>query len=256
MISYKKYIFLQKWKTKIKILGGNKMQTLRKFRFAFLLITIPCLIAMMLIITDNAQAASNTVAWGSKGMVVKSVQTRLKDWGYLKGTVDGVYGAKTYNAVVKFQKKNGLKADGVVGNKTFMALGLSKYVKGSTGSTSSKESSNVYLLAKAIFAEAESEPYIGQVAVGAVLLNRVDSPNFPNTLAGVIYQGFALESVSNGRFSASPSSSSCIKAAKDAINGWDPSYGCLYFWNPATSTSTWIWSRRIVVKYGKHVFGI
>mgnify|MGYP002407518143 CR=1 FL=1 len=237
--------------------GGNKMQSTRKLRFTFLLVAIPCLIAMMLIVSDNAEAASNTVAWGSKGQIVKDVQTRLKNWGYLEGSVDGVFGAKTYDAVIKFQKKNGIKADGTVGSKTFAALGLNKYVTASSsgGSSSSSTSADVTLLAKAIFAEAESEPYIGQVAVGAVLLNRVASADFPNTLSGVCYQGLALESVSNGRFNSS-SGTACINAAKDAINGWDPTYGCLYFWNPVTSTSTWIWSRKVVVQYGDHMFGI
>ena len=128
-------------------------------------------------------------------------------------------------------------------------------MKDSNTSTNVSNNDDVSLLARAIFAESESEPYIGKVAVGAVLLNRVESSSFPNTLSGVIYQSSALESVSNGRFNASSHNEECIRAAKDALNGWDPTYGCLYFWNPATATSSWIWSREIVVQYGNHVFG-
>jgi len=205
---------------------------------------------------NDAKAANYTLTWGSQGQAVKDVQQRLKNWGYYDGVVDGVYGSKTYSAILKFQKKNNLTADGVVGNKTYAALGLTKYMtsQGGGGSTVST-SDEAYLLGRAIWAESEGEPYIGKVAVGAVLLNRVDSSSFPNTLSGVIYQSYALESVSNSRINAAGPDSDSLRAAHDALNGWDPTYGCLYFWNPATATSPWIWSRTIVVQYGDHVFG-
>ena len=190
------------------------------------------------------------LAQGSTGQQVREVQQKLKDWGYYTGSVDGIYGSQTKAAVVKFQKYNGLTADGIVGSKTLAALGIP-----SSSVVSSNASSDAVLLAKVIYAESEAEPYTGKVAVGAVILNRVDNPSFPNTLSGVIYQSYALESVSNGRYGTG-TNADCLKAAQDAINGWDPSYGCLYFWNPATATSTWIWTRKVVVTYGKHVFGI
>lgn len=220
----------------------------------------------------QALAAGSVLNWGSSGQTVKEVQQKLINWGYMEGSADGIFGAKTYDAVVKFQKNNGLTADGLVGRDTYRALGLMKYAgdapaqnnsnaggSGSGGSNNQNQdavsnSDEVNLLARAIFAESESEPYTGQVAVGAVLLNRVASPDFPNTLSGVIYQGKALESVSNGRFGKSLPDE-CIRAAQDALSGWDPTYGCLYFWNPAKSVNPWIWTRQIVVQYGNHVFG-
>ena len=226
----------------------KKAITLNKIVMISLVIGIIALGSMIVI--DQYQTVNVLVLQqGNEGQAVKDVQTKLKQWGYYSGSIDGIYGSQTKDAVIKFQKKNGLTADGLVGKETFEALGLNKYV------TSTTTSGDEYLLAKAIFAEAEGEVYIGKVAVGAVLLNRVNNSNFPDTLSGVIYQGLALESVSNGRFNASANNTECVKAAKAAISGWDPSYGCLYFWNPATATSPWIWSREIVVRYGNHVFG-
>ncbi len=210
-------------------------------------------VGSMIVIDQNQTVNVLVLKQGNEGQAVKDVQTKLKQWGYYSGSVDGIYGSQTKNAVIKFQKKNGLTADGIVGKETFEALGLNKYVTSS--GTTSTSSGDELLLAKAIFAEAEGEVYVGKVAVGAVLLNRVADSEFPNTLSGVIYQSYALESVSNGRFNSSANNADCVKAAKAAISGWDPAYGCLYFWNPATATSTWIWSREIVVKYGNHVFG-
>lgn len=206
---------------------------------------------------SNAQAKP-TLYWGSKGNNVIQVQQRLSNWGYYKGSIDGIIGAATFNAIKSFQKKNGITADGVVGAQTYNALGLGS---GTTASTPGYQPSKVsvsgdtMLLARAIHAEAEAEPYIGKVAVGAVLCNRISSADFPNTLAGVVYQGRALESVANGRVNSQPNDDS-IRAARDALNGWDPSYGCKFFWNPSKPVSSWIWSRKIIVKYGAHVFGL
>lgn len=201
------------------------------------------------------QAQPPTVNWGSTGQHVINLQTKLKQWGYYKGVVDGKYGAGTAEAVKSFQRKNGLTADGVVGPATWRALGLGGVSRPATYRPSRGVSArdDVTLLARAITAEAGAEPYTGQVAVGAVILNRVESPQFPNTLSGVIYQPLAFESVSNGIINRPPHESA-IRAAQDAINGWDPTGGSLFFWNPAKPVSKWIWSRPIVTRIGGHVF--
>ena len=180
----------------------------------------------------------------------RTVQTKLKRWGYYKGSVDGIYGPKTKEAVRYFQRKNGLAVDGIVGPKTASALGMT--ISGS-GSSGSQSSSDLNLLARCVYAEARGEPYTGQVAVAAVILNRVKSASFPNTIAGVIYQPYAFTAVNDGQINLSPNSTA-YKAAQDALNGWDPTYGCLYYYNPRTATSSWIWSRQTVVTIGQHVF--
>lgn len=183
----------------------------------------------------------------------KTVQTKLKQWGYYKGSVDGIYGPKTKEAVKYFQRKNGLAVDGIVGKKTAAALGIS--LSSSTSSSSSLSSSDLNLLAKVVHAEARGEPYTGQVAIAAVVLNRVKSASFPNTISGVVYQPYAFTAVNDGQINLSPNSTA-FKAAQDALNGWDPTYGCLYYYNPKTATSSWIWSRKTVVTIGNHVFAI
>lgn len=194
---------------------------------------------------------------GSRGNDVKTVQDKLRRWGYYKGSVDGIYGSKTKEAVKYFQRKNGLTADGIVGKKTFEALGMTEQANGS-GSQSSNNgytNSDTYLLARCIYGEARGESYTGQVAVGAVVLNRVKSPDFPNTISGVIYQKHAFTAVSDGQINLTPDQTA-INAAKDALNGWDPTGGCLYYYNPVTATSEWIFSRETVITIGKHVFAI
>ena len=178
----------------------------------------------------------------------RTIKTKLKRWGYYKGSVDGIYGSQTREAVKYFQRKNGLAVDGIVGPNTAAALGMTL-----SSSGSSQSSSDLYLLAKCVYAEARGEPYTGQVAVAAVILNRVKSPSFPNTISGVIYQPYAFTAVSDGQINLTPNSTA-YKAAQDALNGWDPTYGCLYYYNPATATSSWIWSRQTVVTIGNHVF--
>lgn len=194
---------------------------------------------------------------GSMGGEVKEVQRRLIEWGYLDGEADGIFGLATLAAVKAFQKKNGLTADGVVGKATFEALGMNASAKVLQGNSSSSTytSSDLYLLAKCIYAEARGESYTGQVAVGAVILNRVRSSSFPNTIAGVIYQSGAFTAVSDGQINLEPDSTA-INAATDAMNGWDPTYGCLYYYNPAVATSSWIFGRKTVTTIGKHVFAI
>ncbi len=194
---------------------------------------------------------------GSRGGEVKEVQRRLKNWGYYTGAVDGIFGAGTRRAVVAFQKKNGLTADGVVGKATYKALGMNdsyNVLNGGSGS-SQYTSSDLYLMAKAIYAEGRGESYTGQVAIGAVIVNRVKSPQFPNTVAGVIYQKGAFTAVDDGQINLEPNQTA-YNAARDAMNGWDPTYGCLYYYNPAVATSAWIFERQTVTVIGKHVFAI
>ncbi len=182
---------------------------------------------------------------GSRGDEVLNIQKRLSSWGYYNGKIDGIYGAETENAVKKFQKKHSLTPDGVAGAATLQKLGLK------SGSSASGDSVN--LLARAINGEARGEPYTGQVAVGAVILNRVKHPSFPNTIAGVIYQPGAFTAVSDGQIHAQMEES-CIRAAKDALNGWDPAGGAIYYYNPKTATNRWIRTRPIIATIGKHVF--
>lgn len=198
---------------------------------------------------------------GSKGGEVKEVQRRLKQWGYYSGSVDGVFGAATKKAVIAFQKKNGLTADGVVGKATYKALGmndsynvLESQVPSQSGVNGFSEA-DVYLLARTIYAEGRGEPYTGQVAIGAVVMNRVRSKSFPNTVAGVVYQKHAFTAVSDGQINLTPNDTA-IKAARDAMNGWDPSGGALYYYNPAVATSAWIFDRQTITVIGKHVFAI
>ena len=190
--------------------------------------------------------------YGSRGNEVKTIQEKLKRWGYYNGSIDGIYGTQTVTAVKKFQQKNGLTVDGIAGPKTLAAMGITSSSSGSSGSSSSN-SSDINLLSHLIYGEARGEPYTGQVAVGAVILNRVKSSSFPNTIAGVIYQSGAFTAVSDGQINLSPDSTS-KKAAQDAMNGWDPSYGAIYYFNPNTATNKWIWSRPMTVTIGKHRF--
>ena len=198
---------------------------------------------------------------GASGGEVKELQRRLKQWGYYSGAVDGIYGKGTVEAVKKFQKKNGLTADGIAGIETYRALGMNDSVKvlegnnGNSGSNSNYTNSDLYMLAKCIYAEARGESYTGQVAVGAVILNRLASSSFPNTISGVIYQKGAFTAVSDGQINLEPDRTA-MNAASDAMNGWDPTYGCLYYYNPAVATSSWIFGRQTVTTIGKHVFAI
>jgi N-acetylmuramoyl-L-alanine amidase len=202
------------------------------------------LISISLILTSSPCLALSKI--GSRGTEVRNIQTRLKSWGYYSYTVDGIYGWRTAEAVKKFQRKHGLVADGIAGPRTLEKIGLP------TGETSSYNN-NVNLLAHLINGEARGESYTGQVAVGAVVLNRVRSSSFPNTISGVIYQPGAFTAVSDGQINK-PVVQSCINAARDAMNGWDPSGGALYYYNPAVATSSWIWSRPVVAHIGNHVF--
>ncbi len=197
------------------------------------------------------------VSWGTTGQLVRDVQQALKNRGYYKGNVDGIYGTGTYNAIVSFQKDNALTADGIAGTETLRALGISSGT-GSSGIGQTEQSDideDLYLLASAIHGEARGEPYEGQVAVGAVILNRVSSEDFPNSIAEVVYQRGAFDAVRDGQITLTPNDTA-FRAAQDALNGWDPTNGALYYWNPATATSRWIWSVPITTSIGRHVFGV
>lgn len=188
---------------------------------------------------------------GSRGADVRTVQTRLKNWGYYSGSVDGIYGNQTVNAVKLFQRRNGLAVDGIVGAKTASAIGIR--LSGSSSSSGGISSSDLNLLARVIYGEARGEPYTGQVAVAAVVLNRVKSASFPNTIAGVIYQSGAFDCVADGQINLTPNATA-RNAAQDALNGWDPTYGCLFYYNPRTATNKWMLSRPVKLSIGNHAF--
>ena len=213
-----------------------------------LILALAVLFAVNILLIALAQSASaDLYKKGSSGAVVSEIQTRLKNWGYYSGAVDGVYGSKTEEAVRFFQRRNGLTPDGQAGNLPLAALGIQPTGSGGGGS------GDLQLLARLISAEARGEPYTGQVAVGAVVLNRVDHPSFPNSISGVIYQPGAFSCLDDGQFDQ-PVSESAYRAAKEAMNGYDPSYGAIYYFNPATATSKWIWSRPLIVTIGNHRF--
>lgn len=190
--------------------------------------------------------------YGSRGAEVTQIQTKLKRWGYYKGNIDGIYGSQTLEAVKYFQRKNGLTVDGIAGKKTLEAMGIFNST-GNSNSSNSTSNSDLNLLARAVYSEARGEPYVGQVAVAAVVLNRVKNSSFPNTISGVIYQPGAFTAVADGQINLTPNQTA-YNAARDALNGWDPSYGSIYYFNPNTATSAWIWSRPHVITIGKHRF--
>lgn len=199
---------------------------------------------LTVLFTNSAYALSKR---GSSGREVTNIQSRLKNWGYYSGGVDGIYGSRTEESVKSFQRKNGLTADGIAGPATLAKIGLP------SGSASSAVSKDVNLLAMVINGEARGESYEGQVAVGAVVLNRVKHSSFPNTIAGVVYQKGAFTAVDDGQINAALQSS-CINAARDALNGWDPTGGAVYYYNPRTATSSWIRTRPVIKTIGNHVF--
>ena len=211
---------------------------------------ITCTIGVVRVNKERTEATKVLSKLGSRGDEVRRIQTKLRSLGFFNGSIDGIYGVKTQSAVRQFQKSVGITADGIAGRKTLLYLGLEESTSVSAGGYSS---SDIYLLAKVIAAEARGESYIGQVAVGAVVLNRVDSSSFPDTVAGVVYQKGAFSAVTDSNWSVSPDATS-RKAAQDAINGWDPSGGSLYYYNPAKTSNRWIRTRPVVTTIGSHVF--
>lgn len=228
----------------------NKIKDKNKNKKALVILII--LIAVFL--SYNVFFRNNEIyalsKYGSRGDEVTQIQTRLKRWGYYNGSIDGIYGSQTLAAVKYFQRKNGLTADGIAGKNTLNAMGI---YTSSNSTSQSTNNSNVNLLAHVVYAESRGEPYAGQVAVAAVVLNRVKSSSFPNTISGVVYQPGAFTAVSDGQINLSPNTTA-YNAARDALNGWDPSYGAIYYFNPDTATNAWIWSRPHTVTIGKHRF--
>ena len=194
------------------------------------------------------EASAAAYKRGSTVSVVQEIQQKLSAWGYYSGAVDGVYGTMTEAAVSWFQRKNGLTVDGKAGAQTLAAMGIS-----TAGIVEQSTSGDTALLARLISAEARGESYEGQVAVGAVVMNRIAHPSFPNTLSGVIYQKGAFSCLNDGQFDQ-PVAQSAYQAARDAMNGYDPTGGAIYYFNPATATSKWIWSRPLLVTIGSHRF--
>ncbi len=203
------------------------------------------------IISFAATRTSPTLSrLGSRGEEVRRVQTKLKSLGLYTGSVDGIYGTGTQKAVRQFQKNCGLTVDGIAGPKTLLYLGITG---GSSSSSGGYSSSDIYLLAKVIGAEARGESYTGQVAVGAVVLNRVRHSSFPDTISGVVYQSGAFSCVRDSNWNVEPNETA-KKAARDAINGWDPTGGAIYYYNPAKTSNKWIRTRPVITTIGRHVF--
>lgn len=220
--------------------------------FVLVIVTIVTLVFALTLPTANAAV----VKVGSRGQTVKTIQTKLKRWGYYNGSIDGIFGNQTKSAVQYFQRKNGLTADGIVGKATARALGITlNSTTSSSGTTNAGGLSNsdLYLLSCCIYGEARGESYTGKVAVAAVVLNRIRSSQFPNTVSGVIYQKGAFTCVADGQINLG-TNDECTRAAQDALNGWDPTGGALYYFNPKTATSAWIWSRPQLVTIGRHIF--
>lgn len=229
--------------------------TLTKQRKQFLLRAglILCLnllaisITVVAVLPDPPAETSVLSRMGSRGTEVRAIQEKLKERGLYKGSIDGIFGTLTQDAVKKFQRQQGLTVDGIAGPATLKRLGIT------IGKIPAATDNNVYLLARIISAEARGESYTGQVAVGAVVLNRIEHPSFPDTLSGVIYQNGAFTAIVDGQFNQ-PIADSAYKAARDALNGWDPSGGAIYYYNPAKTSNQWIRSRPVIKQIGKHVF--
>lgn len=221
-----------------------------KKKIVFIILLLGLVVTFDVVLMSWNSEVEALSKYGSRGTEVRTIQEKLKRWGYYSGSVDGIYGSQTVSAVKSFQKKNGLTVDGIAGTQTLKAMGITS---SSSSSSSSNNSSNVNLLARVVYGEARGEPYTGQVAVAAVVLNRVKSSKFPNTISGVVYQNGAFDAVADGQINMTPDATA-KKAAQDALNGWDPSYGAIYYFNPSTATNKWIWSRPMTVTIGKHRF--
>lgn len=231
--------------------SAHKKKLLRRINAFVLVLLFTAAISTAILVKNAAPEDVSVLSkLGSRGDEVRRIQTKLKALGYFTGTADGVYGTRTQSAIRKFQSACGLTADGVAGPKTLLYLGLGSSSSSGKGQYSS---SDMYLLAKVIEAEARGEGYTGQVAVGAVILNRVKSSSFPDTIPGVVYQRGAFSCVTDSNWSVSPSATA-KKAALAAANGWDPSGGALYYYNPAKTSNKWMRTRPVIVTIGSHVF--
>ncbi len=213
-----------------------------------LLLNLLAILLFAVSATSSGQGATSALSRvGSRGSEVRAIQQELKARGLYKGSVDGIYGSQTKAAVIQFQKQQKIAADGIAGPVTLRKLGIS------VGTTPAATNANVNLLARIISAEARGETYTGQVAVGAVILNRIEHPSFPDTLSGVIYEKGAFTAITDGQFNQ-PVAASAYQAAKDALNGWDPSGGAIYYYNPDKTSNKWIRSRPVITRIGNHLF--
>ena len=216
-------------------------------RIAIMLLTTVLCVSFLLYLNNDLYQTDALSRVGSRGQEVSAIQQELKDRGLYSGEVDGIYGSQTKAAVIRFQKQQGLSADGIAGPQTLKKLGIS------VGTVPSATDANVNLLARIISAEARGESYTGQVAVGAVVLNRVEHPSFPDTISGVIYQPSAFTAITDGQFNE-PIADSAYSAARDALNGSDPSGGAIYYYNPDKTSNQWIRSRPVIKQIGNHLF--
>lgn len=217
------------------------------FRAAVIVSVLTIISCLLIVMASENRSVATLSQVGSRGAEVRAIQQKLKERGLFKSDITGYYGEITRNAVIAFQKQKGISQTGIAGPQTLKALGIS------IGAVPAATQANVSLLARIISAEARGEPYVGQVAVGAVILNRIEHPSFPDTLSGVIYQKGAFTAVTDGQFNM-PVSDSAYKAARDALNGWDPTGGCIYYYNPAKTSNSFIRSRQIVTVIGSHRF--
>lgn len=234
----------------------NKKHLIKRCSAVVMIILIAYFSSEIYFNISSMKAMAQVYKYGARGEQVKEIQTKLKNWGYHKDAVDGIYGYNTYLSVKYFQRNNGLKVDGIAGKQTLSAMGISAGTSTSSGTASSQNVTNskdVDLLALLINGEARGEPYEGQVAVGAVILNRTRDARFPSTIAGVIYQPGAFTAIVDGQINSEMQPNS-LKAARDALNGWDPSSGAVFYFNPATATNKWIWSKTLIKVIGKHRF--
>ena len=217
---------------------------LRAFAVTIIVLGSAAIITMLTLSRSSQQTISQ---YGSRGKEVRAIQQELKDRGLFHDDVTGYYGPVTQAAVKRFQKQQGISQTGIAGPATLKALGIT------VGSIPAATQANISLLARIISAEARGEPYTGQVAVGAVILNRIEHPSFPDTLSGVIFQKGAFTAVTDGQFDQ-PVSDTAYSAARDALNGWDPTGGCIYYYNPKKTSNKFIYSRPIVTVIGDHRF--
>lgn len=203
-------------------------------------------IASLTVVLNDIKTEKTLSKFGSSGNEVVQIQKKLSSWGYYDGDIDGIYGSRTKKAVERFQRNNGLTVDGIAGTNTLRAMGINSQ-------SAYSNDNDAKLLARIINAEARGESYVGQVSVGAVVLNRVAHPSFPNTISGVIFQEGAFTAIADGQWHADMYDTP-YKAAQDALNGWDPTGGAIYYYNPAKTTNSWIYSRPVITTIGKHVF--
>lgn len=236
------------------------LEKIKKLNFIkFFIISLIFIIAitfyLFYVLKSSTDVTQTLSKFGSKGNEVTQIQQKLKDQGFYYGEVDGIYGKNTENAVIKYQQSKGLRIDGIAGSETLNSLGITSSSGGGTTSSSSTANSNdKYILAKMISAEARGEPFEGQVAVGAVIINRVKHPSFPNTISGVLYESGAFSALSDGQYYNEPIADSAYRAADLAIKGWDPSGGAIYYFNPAKTSNAFMWSRPVLTVIGSHKF--